>query len=277
VSAAALAAAGAVACLIAALDQGQRAHAAAPRRPAPRRDRLVVLLVGLGRRTGVPAAPRDLGGRIAAAGLDLQLDPADVMALKAGAVLAVLLAGTPLAVGLPGALLAPLAVAAPAGAFLAPDRWLARRVARRVNVMTAEAADLLDLLRVAVAAGLPVARAMDEVGRRHPGLLAAELRRAGREIAVGMPRARALDGLAARCPLPAIGALVAAVRRADRHGVPLGPALAALAADSRADRARALADAAARAAPKIQLVIALLLVPGVLLLVAAALVASLTG
>ena len=44
----------------------------------------------------------------------------------------------------------------------------------------------------------------------------------------------------------------------------------------RARRAQAVSDRAARAAPKIQLVIALLLVPAVMLLVAAALLSALT-
>ncbi|HEV2814294.1 MAG TPA: type II secretion system F family protein, partial [Solirubrobacteraceae bacterium] len=58
-------------------------------------------------------------------------------------------------------------------------------------------------------------------------------------------------------------------------GAPLGPALAALAEEARGDRARRIRDRAARAAPKIQLVVALLLGPAVLLMVAAALAASL--
>lgn len=62
--------------------------------------------------------------------------------------------------------------------------------------------------------------------------------------------------------------------RADRHGAPLTPALAALAADARAARARAVREQAAKAAPKIQLVVALLLVPAVMLLVGAALAAA---
>jgi tight adherence protein C len=64
---------------------------------------------------------------------------------------------------------------------------------------------------------------------------------------------------------------VAALQRAERHGAPLGPALAALAADARARRAQALRERAAKAAPKIQLVVALLLVPAVMLLLGAAL------
>ena len=71
-----------------------------------------------------------------------------------------------------------------------------------------------------------------------------------------------------------MAALVAALQRADRHGAPLAPALAALAADARAARARAVREQAAKAAPKIQLVVALLLVPAVMLLVGAALAAA---
>ena len=75
--------------------------------------------------------------------------------------------------------------------------------------------------------------------------------------------------------MPEAHALAAAVRRAERHGAPLGPAVAALAAGARAERGRRVRDRAQRAAPKIQLVVALLLVPAVLLLVGAGLLAGL--
>ena len=110
-----------------------------------------------------------------------------------------------------------------------------------------------------------------------PGRLAAELRRAADRLALGAPRAATLVQLERRCPAEGIVALVAALRRADRHGAPLGPALAAQALDARARRARRTAEAAAKAGPKIQLVVALLLVPSVLLLVAAALLPALLG
>ena len=72
-----------------------------------------------------------------------------------------------------------------------------------------------------------------------------------------------------------MAALSAALERAERHGAPLAETLAAQAAEARAAHARRLHEQAAKAAPKIQLVVALLLVPSVMLLVAAALVASL--
>src|ERR671937_601015 len=80
----------------------------------------------------------------------------------------------------------------------------------------------------------PPLRALGEVGRWRGGPLAAELRAAAARAALGMPRATVLDDLAARCPVDRIAALVAALRRADRHGAPLGPSLRALAADARA-------------------------------------------
>ena len=143
--------------------------------------------------------------------------------------------------------------------------------------MALELADVLDLLRVAVDAGLSPARALAEVGRRRHGALAGELRAAAARIDLGVPRAEALHALERRCPIDGIAPLVAALLRAERHGAPLGPALGALAADARAAHARRLREHAARAAPKIQLVVALLLVPAVMLLVGAALAAALSG
>lgn len=241
-----------------------------------RRGRFVALFARIGRRVGAPAAGGpDLARRIAAAGTPLGLGVADVMAAKGGGALVALLAGAPIAASLPGRLPLPAALACPLAGFFAPDLWLARRIRARGRVMEAELPDLLDLLRVAVAAGLPVMRAMGEVGRRHGGLLAAEWRRAAAEIELGVPGTQALGRLAARCPPAGMAALVAALDRAQRHGAPITETLAAQAREARAARARRIRDQAARASPKIQLVVALLLVPSVLLLVAAALVGSL--
>ncbi len=235
----------------------------------------VAVLAGLGRRLGAPRPPRDLATRIAAAGAPLGLGVTDVMAVKGGSALVALLAGAPLAAALPGRLPILAALGLPVLGFLAPDLALARRIRRRSAQMEAELPDLLDLLRIAVEAGLPLGRALAEVGRRHAGVLAAEWSLAASQIGLGVPRERAMAALAGRCPLPGIAALVAALDRAQRHGAPLGETLAAQATEARAERARRIRERAARAAPKIQLIVALLLVPSVLLLVAAALLASL--
>jgi tight adherence protein C len=167
-----------------------------------------------------------------------------------------------------------VALGAPIAAAHAPELWMRRRARARGRLMAGEVADVLDLLRVCVEAGRPPSAALAEVGRRHRGLLGRELRRAAHELALGRPRGAVLAELAARCPVAELPTLVAALERADRHGAPLAPALAALAADARATRSRVVREQAAKAAPKIQLVVALLLVPAVMLLVAAALAAA---
>jgi tight adherence protein C len=210
-----------------------------------------------------------------AAGLAPSATVADVMAVKAGAALVALLAALPAATALPGRLGPVAALTTPVAGFLAPDFLLRRRTRRRARAMAAELPPVLELLDVAVRAGLAPARAMGEVGRRRHGALAAELRAAAARIELGVPRARALATLEARCPVADVGRLVAALERTERHGAPLGPALAALALDARARHAQRLRERAARAAPKIQLVVALLLVPAVMLAVGAALATAL--
>jgi tight adherence protein C len=236
--------------------------------------RMVRTLIALGRRLGAPVPSGDLEARLDAAGRPLGLSAPDIAALRGGGAVVALLAGAPLSASLPGRLPLLGAVALPLAGFLAPDLLLARRARSRARRMEAELPDLLDLLRVTVEAGLPTGRALGEVGRRHSGLLAREWRAASAELALGVPRDEALIRLARRCPAPAMASLTASLRRAERHGAPLSGTLAALAAEARATRARRIREHAARAAPKIQLVVALLLVPSVLLLVAAALLAA---
>jgi tight adherence protein C len=131
------------------------------------------------------------------------------------------------------------------------------------------------MLLVTVEAGLPLAAALQEVGRRARGPLAAEWRRVGSETQLGVPLSTSLQGTVERLPLPETEQLVAALTRAARHGAPLAGTLAAQAEGARLARRRRIQEEAARAGPKIQLVVALLLVPSVLLLVAAALAAAL--
>ena len=269
--------AGAAAALaVVALARLMPRRRSARRRP-PAAAAVLSLLARLGARVGAPAVSRGVESLLAAAGRPLGLRAADVMAAKGGAGALGLALALPLGSLLPGrlGLLAPFALAL--GAFLAPDAWLRRRVRRRGAAMARELPDLLDLLRVALGAGLSLDRALAEVARRDRGPLAREWRTAAVEIELGVPRERALEGLGARCPCDGIRPLVRSLQRGARHGTPLAEALAAQAAEARAAQARRLAERAAKAAPQIQLVVALLLVPSVLLLVAAALLASFTS
>ena len=245
------------------------------------------LLVTLGTRLR-PGQTGDLRARLAGAGAEADLrarlaaarDPAgfgvrELMAAKLGAALVARIAGTLVASVAPGRLGYAIVLAAPLAGFLAPDVWLARAAAERARRVRRELPPLLDLLRVTVEAGASLGEALRAVGERSEGPLAQELRAVGRQVRLGVPLAVALDGLVERVPLAEVRALVRALDRARRHGAPLADTLAAQARDARFALARRIREEAARAGPKIQLVVALLLVPSVLLLVAAALASAL--
>lgn len=247
-----------------------------PARSGRERGRLLALAVSLGRRLRPAAvAPGELESRIAAAGAPGGLGVREAMGLKVALALGGGLAGVPVATVLPGRLGIAAVAASPVAGFLAPDLWLARRARERATRIRRDLPPMLDLLRVTVESGLSLGAALGEVGERTRGPLAREWRAVGRECALGVPLTQSLASLVRRAPLPEIEALAAAIARAARHGAPLARTLEAQARDARLARRRHIQEEAARAAPKIQLVVALLLVPSVLLLVAAALAAAL--
>ncbi len=261
------------AAVLAALGASMLVPGRARTRPAaPFLRALAAIGAGAGSRR---RAPRDLERRIAAAGRPGGLGPRELMAAKlAGAALAAP-PGTLLAAAAPGRLGLLVTLAAPVAGFLAPDLWLARRAAERARAVRRELPALLDLLRVTVDAGASLPAALAEVGGRARGPLALEWRAVGREVALGVPLADSLEAMAERLPQDEVQALCGALDRARRHGAPLGRTLSAQARDARVALRRRVQEDAARAGPKIQLVVALLLVPSVLLMVAAALASAL--
>jgi tight adherence protein C len=269
--------AAALAFLSAALGVAGLSGLVAARVARPRRDaRLLRALARAGARLRRGrAAPLDLEARLAAAGYPGGLGAREAMAAKLTAALAGALLGSLLGAAAPGRLGYLLVAAGPAGGFLAPDLWLSRRAEARARRVRRELPAMLDLLRVTVEAGGSLPAALAAVGERTRGPLASEWRAVGRQVALGVPLASALRGLGERLPQPEVRALVAALERAARHGAPLAETLAAQARGARSSLHRRVREEAAKAGPKIQLVVALLLVPSVLLLVAATLAAAL--
>jgi tight adherence protein C len=105
------------------------------------------------------------------------------------------------------------------------------------------------------------------------GPLATELAITVAELDTGTPITAALARLRSRTRAPELGALGAALDRSRRYGSPLADQLHVQAGALRREERRRVEERAARAAPKIQLVVALVLVPSALLAIAAALVA----
>jgi tight adherence protein C len=173
----------------------------------------------------------------------------------------------------PGRLAPFLAIGLLTAGFLAPDAY-AERTARRRRARLVEALpDALDLLAVGASAGRAPAALMREVAAASQGPLGTELAVTVAEIETGGPVESALARLRRRTGAVELGTLVAALERSRRHGSPLADQLHAQATALRREERRRVEERAARAAPKIQLVVALVLVPSALLAIAAALVA----
>jgi tight adherence protein C len=233
------------------------------------------LRVGLGEsgRAGTAALRLGLPERIARAGLESRLSLAAVLLAKlAFAALGGLaaLAAVPAA---PGRIALLVAVGMPAAGFLVPDALLERQARLRSRLLLGALPDAFDLLAVGAASGRSPAAGFAELAQAE-GPLAAELRMTVAELSCGRPLSEALQSLRARVPGGEIASLCAAIERSRRYGSPLAGQLRRQSSALRRDQRRAVEERAARAAPKIQLVVALVLVPSVLLMIAAALIAN---
>jgi tight adherence protein C len=174
----------------------------------------------------------------------------------------------------PGRIALLVAVGMPLAGFFAPDAILARQAQLRHRRLVAALPDALDLLAVSFASGHSAAAGFAEIARGGEGPLADELRVAAAELSCGEPLPRALRSLRARVPGSEMATLCASIERSRRLGSPLAEQLRRQSSALRRDQRRAVEERAARAAPKIQLVVALVLVPSVLLMIAAALIAN---
>lgn len=139
----------------------------------------------------------------------------------------------------------PLAIVPMAWAVLAPT-LLARR-ARRVHeaAIVDQLPDVVDLLAMTTAAGLPIGAAVCVIRRRPGGPLGSALERAAAHIERGGTVGAAL-GLIVADTGASTRPLVDALAAHDRYGTPLAPALERAAIESRLRRRRQAEEAARR-------------------------------
>jgi tight adherence protein C len=238
--------------------------------------------VGAGGRLRLPGGTRillaawklGLPARLARSGLEARFPIAAVLLAK----LAGLAVGGVVAWGAapaaPGRLSLLVAGAVPVAGFLLPDALLEREARGRRRRLLGALPDALDLLAVGSAAGRSPASGFAEIAGSGEGPLAAELRILVAEVSCGRPLATALRSLRSRVPGNEIAGLCASIERSHRLGSPLAEQLRRQAGALRRTQRRSVEERAARAAPKIQLVVALVLVPSVLLMIAAGLIAN---
>ena len=158
-------------------------------------------------------------------------------------------------------------------AWAAPGALARRAERRRLAALAADLPDVVDLLVLAVGAGLTVHLALAKVSVRAAGPLAAELRHTLEQVALGRRLADALDDLplrAGEAMRPLVGALVAS----ERYGAPLVAGLERLADEVRRDRRRRAEEAARKVPVKLLFPLVTCTLPAFGLLTVAPLIAS---
>lgn len=155
--------------------------------------------------------------------------------------------------------------------------WLVQAGSKRRQQIESELPDFLDVLGVTVSAGLAFRAAIERVCQFHDGPLAEEMTTTLREMGVGVSRRQAFVSLRERTGSDGVSSFVTALLQAEELGVPLAQALEAIASDARQERAQHVRQQAAKAAPKVSLVVTMTIVPASVLLIGSAVILANVG
>jgi len=162
------------------------------------------------------------------------------------------------------------------GVWALPVLRSRRRERRRLAALSADLPEVVDLLVLAVGAGLTVPLAVAAVARHAQGPLASELRRALDDVGHGRRLADALDDVPARAG-DAARPLTAALVASERYGAPVVAGLERLAGDVRRDSRRRAEEAARRVPVKLLFPLVTCTLPAFALLTVAPLIAGTLG
>lgn len=121
-------------------------------------------------------------------------------------------------------------------AFRGPDVYVDRAISERQHKILLQLPDVLDLLVVAVEAGLGFEQAIDRTIAHMDGVLSEEFFRMLHETRMGVSRVDALRALDERTELPELKSFIGAMIQADTFGVSIGRVLRAQSEDLRVRR-----------------------------------------
>jgi len=157
------------------------------------------------------------------------------------------------------------------GCFMLPSLWLESRIKSRRRRITRELPEVLDLLVIAVEAGLGLDAAVKRVAREVTlscPILAQELNLMALELKVGIPRQMALKNLAQRCACDEVSSLVTMLIQADRFGVSVGRSLRIHSETVRTKRRQQLEEQAAKVPLKLLFPVLFLIFPAIMAVMA---------
>jgi tight adherence protein C len=199
-------------------------------------------------------AREDLANRLELAGRPGNLTPEDFGAVRL--VASAVGAGVGLLLGLllgnAVYLVVSIAIAALVGYF-APVIWLREKVNARRTAIQKALPDAMDLLVIAVDAGLGFDAALARVTSKYKNALTEELAKMLREVSLGRPRVEALDDLGRRSGVEDLHNFIQAVIQSEQFGTGIGKIMRIQADELRRRRRQRAQEKAAQATLKMLL------------------------
>lgn len=166
----------------------------------------------------------------------------------------------------------PLGLALPVLGWLFPRYALWSASRRRTHAIERELPDFLDVLAVTISAGLGFRAALRRVATLTEGTVAEEMLVALRQIDLGATRRAAFEDMRARTAAPSLHNFITAFLQAEELGTPLTGFLEAYSTELRRTSGQRARTAAARANPKISLILTLVIMPAISLFMIGSLV-----
>jgi len=197
---------------------------------------------------------QDMQNKLNLAGRPGNLSPADFQALRYGAAVGLFVIG--LLVGLLFHSLVGLALSALVGAligFYLPPYYIRTKVQARRKEIQLGLPDVMDLLTIAVEAGLGFDAAIQRVTEKFDNALADEFKTVLQEVRLGRPRLEALDEMGRRCGVEDLHNFTQAVIQSEQMGVGLAKILRLQSEEMRRKRRQRAEELAAQASLKMML------------------------
>lgn len=202
-----------------------------------------------------PSKAREtLANKLELAGRPANLTPEDFGAVRLLAAAVVALVGLLMGLLLGGLvyLVVSMAVGAVLGYFF-PILWLNQRADARRQQIQRGLPDALDLLVIAVEAGLGFDAALERVTNKYKNVLSEELAKTLREVSLGRPRIEALDDLGRRSGVDDLHNFIQAVIQSEQFGTGIGKIMRLQADELRRKRRQRAQEKAAQATLKMLL------------------------
>jgi tight adherence protein C len=147
-------------------------------------------------------------------------------------------------------------------AMFAPKMWLTSKVEARQHQIKLALPDTLDLLTIAVEAGLGFDAALGRVVGSVQGPLSDELYRMLQELRIGVPRNEALKSLSERTGVDSLDQFITAINQADTFGIAIGTVLRVQSSQLRKRRSQEAEERAAKTPVKLLFPLLVCIFPG---------------